>query len=108
MSSVVELWPARRQEVLNALQAEMKGKLEVIRNANESCRSLLCTLHGRLQNCRKVLRFLPPSEPRCRLEAEIADKEAVLKAMMSQAWLLSDGEAGRQILAPSLESLASI
>ena len=87
MQSVVELRPARRREVLSTLKGELRGKLEIIRQANEACEGMLHRLQVHLKNCNKLLQLLPPSAMRSRLEAEIADKEVMLRDVICQVVL---------------------
>lgn len=84
MASIVELYPARRQEVLEELKADMRQRLDVLRNANESYYDLLSELELHLENCRKVLRALPNSQVKENLEDEVDKRQASILTLRSQ------------------------
>lgn len=84
MSSIVELNPARRKEVLASLRADMRNKLDIIRSANESYYHQLGELQQHLRSCKKVLNALPISDLRLSLEREIEEKELNLLALRNQ------------------------
>jgi hypothetical protein len=84
MSSIVELNPARRQEVLASLRADMRRKLDVLGSANEAYFGQLGELQRHLRNCKKVLKALPSSDLRLGLENAIEEGEMNLLALKAQ------------------------
>jgi len=84
MSSIVELNPARRQEVLASLRADMRRKLDVLRSANKTYYDQLGELQHHLHNCKRVLTALPVSDLRLGLENAIDEGEMKLLALRAQ------------------------
>ena len=84
MSSIVELNPARRREVLASLRADMRRKLDILRSANETYYDQLGELQQHLRNCKRVLKALPSSDLRLGLEHEVDEREMSLLALRNQ------------------------
>jgi hypothetical protein len=84
MSSIVELYPAHRKEVLASLTADVKQKLDVLRNANDTFYELLGELLHHLNNCKTVLQALPSSDDKLNLESAIEERQADIVVIRGQ------------------------